>query len=139
MECTIFRRGVALGTMSIEEDGLYWLIVARIPREDVPVRLYCPQKLGVFVPEGGQMVLRRRISRRELPVPPKLAAALTERELQWSPEADGLRRRCTPQGVELAVRVQGQTPMTFPAAPERLELTQIGDMHYLCSLQPYVT
>ncbi len=85
------------------------------------------------------MVLRRRVSRRELPQLPEFAAALTARDMQWSPEEEGKRLRYTPVGTELAVRVQGQTPMVFPAAPERLYLALIEGAPYLCCTEPYLT
>ena len=139
MECRIFRRGAAVGTMTVEEDGLYRVIHARIPLQPVPVRLYAPEKLGVFVPEGEWMVLRRRISRRLMQDMPEFAAALTDSEQNWSEEDGGLRLRYTPGGIERAVRLQWASPMVFPAAPEQLRLIMIGDVPHLCCAQGYVT
>lgn len=138
MECRIFRRGIAVGTMTVEEDGLYRIVHARIPLQSVPVRLYAPQKLGVFVPEGEWMVLRKRISRRLMPNMPEYAAALTQSDRTWSDETDGLRLRYTPEGIERAVRLQMASPMVFPAAPELLRLIMIGAVPYLCCTQGYL-
>lgn len=138
MKCTVYRRGIAAGMLTIEDDGLYRRICARIPTESEPVRLYAPQKLGVFVPEGEWMVLRRRISRRELPEIPAFAAALTEAEMRWSPAENGQLVRCTPLGQERAVRVQTDAPMVFPAAPERLRLILIEGAPHLCCAKSYV-
>ena len=56
MEYTVFRRGRAVGTLSVEDSGLYRVLRSRIaPSEDV-LRLYLDGRaFGVYVPEDGAM------------------------------------------------------------------------------------
>jgi len=103
MECLVYRRGEAVGTLKIEEDGLYRILTARIPLYREILRLYVPQAMGVFVPEEGSLICRRRISRGKLPVKPVFACAWCEKDSLWSAESKGLRRRWLPEGVELAL------------------------------------
>lgn len=137
MECLIYRRGKAVGTLKTEADGLYWVLTARIPLYREILRLYVPQAMGVFVPEEGSLICRRRVSRAKLPVLPTFACAWCEKDSLWTEESKGLRRRWLPQGMELAVRWQGEAPMHFPAAPDRLKPLLIGNAAYLSCLQPY--
>ncbi|MBE6933042.1 MAG: hypothetical protein E7464_06670 [Ruminococcaceae bacterium] len=137
MECLVYRRGEAVGTLKIEEDGLYRILTARIPLYREILRLYVPQAMGVFVPEEGSLICRRRISRGKLPVKPVFACAWCEKDSLWSAESKGLRRRWLPEGVELAMRWQTEAPMCFPAAPDRLKPVLIENVAYLTCLLPY--
>lgn len=137
MECLIYRRGKAVGTLKIEEDGLYRVLTACIPLYREILRLYVPEAMGVFVPEDGSLICRRRISRAKLPTLPQFACAWCEKDSLWSAESKGLRRRWHPQGIELAIRWQTEAPMHFPAAPDRLKPVLIGNTAYLSYLQPY--
>lgn len=137
MECLVYRRGKAVGTLKIEEDGLYRVLTARIPPCRELLRLYIPEAMGVFIPEDGALICRRRVSRAKLPADPVFACAWCEKDGLWSPESKGLRRRWLPQGVELAIRWQTEAPMHFPAPPGRLKPVMIGDAAYLSCLQSY--
>lgn len=137
MECLVYRRGKAVGTLQMEEDGLYRVLTARIPLYREVLRLYVPAPMGVFVPEGDVLACRRRISRARLPVLPEYACAWCEKDGQWSPETGGLRRRWLPEGIELALHWQTEAPMAFPASPDRLKPVLIEGAAYLTCLQPY--
>lgn len=139
MECLIYRRGKAVGTLKIEEDGLYRLLTARIPAYREILRLYMPEAMGVFVPEDGSLICRKRISRSKLPMLPVFACAWCAQDGLWSEESKGLRRRWLPEGVELALRWQTEAPMHFPAAPDRLKPVLIEGTAYLTCLLPYGT
>lgn len=134
----IYRRGKAVGTLKIEEDGLYQLLTARIPAYREILRLYVPEAMGVFVPEDGSLICRRRISRARLPVLPAYACAWCEADGLWQPVAEGLRR-WLPEGMELAIRWQTDAPMTFLTPPERLKPVLLEGAAYLTCLQPYGT
>ncbi len=137
MECTVFRRGSPVGTLQIEADGLYWQLCAKIPGCREVLRLYLPQGVGVFVPEGADMVCRKRLSRTALRVLPQWASAWCEADGAWSQERDGLRQRYLPQGTEYALRWSTDAAMLFPAAPDRLTPLCIGECPYLSCLFPY--
>jgi len=137
MECLVYRRGEAVGTLKIEEDGLYWMLIARIPAGPEILRLYVPEPVGVFVPEGDVLTCRRRISRARLPTLPTCACAWCEADALWSSEEDGMRRRYTQEGTQIAVRWQTDAPMAFPAAPDRLKPIVIEGAVYLRCLLPY--
>ena len=134
MECLVYRRGEAVGTLQIEEDGLYRVLTARIPPYQEILRLYLPEPVGVFIPEGEQLICRRRISRARLPILPRYARAWCEADGVWSIEEDGMRRRYVPEGPELAVRWQTEAPMPFPAPLERLKPILIDGAQYLSCL-----
>lgn len=137
MECLIYRRGKAVGSLKIEEDGLYRVLTARIPADPEILRLYVPEAMGVFVPEDGGLICRRRISRARFPSQPAFACAWCEADALWSSEREGVRRRYTREGTQIAVRWQTETPIAFPAAPERLKPIVIEGSVYLTCLLPY--
>lgn len=137
MECLVYRRGEAVGTLEIKEDGLYWVLTARIPAYREILRLYVPEPMGVFVPEGDGLICRKRVSRTRLPVLPAYGCAWCEADGLWSPESEGLRRRWLPDGMALALRWQTEAPMAFPAPPDRLKPVLIEGAAYLTCLQPY--
>lgn len=137
MECLVYRKGEVVGTLEIEEDGLYRVLTARIPAYREILRLYVPESMGVFVPEGDGLICRRRISRVRLPDLPGCACAWCEADGRWQIESEGLRRRWLPEGIELALRWQTETPMAFPAPPDCLKPVLIEGVVYLTCLQSY--
>jgi hypothetical protein len=89
MEVPIYIDGVAEGTLTLERQGCYTLVQARLRDVGRVVRLWLygdgQAYLGVPVPEQGQLVLRRRLpaARREsFPAHPVYAA---ERPLEQGP------------------------------------------------------
>ena len=134
MECVVYRRGDAVGTLQIEEDGLYRVLTARIPPYREILRLYLPEPVGVFIPEGEALICRRRISRARLPVLPTCARAWCEADGLWSSEENEERHRYLPEGLEQAVRWQMEKPMSFPAPPDRLKPVLIDGVTYLSCL-----
>ena len=131
MECTIFRRGEAAGTLRIEDDGLYRVLTARVDGEGELLRLYLHgESFGVLCPEDGALRLRRRVSRTRLPELPGFAVAWCEADGRWLPEGEGLRRY-TPLGGERAIPWRTDAPMAFPAAPEKLRPLRLEGAYYL--------
>lgn len=137
MECTVYRRGKPVGRLTITEDGLYRVLRAEITAEAGLLRLYAPEKMGVFVPEDGMLVCRRRISRARFPAAPQWASAWCEADGRWEGMPDGKLCRYLPGGCELAVPLKADGPIPFPAAPEKLRLIRVGAQPYLCALRPY--
>lgn len=135
MECVIYRRGKPAGTLTMEADGLYWRFTGVLDGGAELLRLYAPEKIGVFVPEGAQLICRRRISRTQLQVLPEWAAAWCEADGHWSAEEAGLLVRYTPTGREEAIR--WEAPMRFPAAPTQLKLIMLADAPHLCRTISY--
>ncbi len=73
MEFPIFADGAQVGSLTVTRDGLYWQLDAICrPQPGGVTRLYgappdgAPQRLGVFVPEGAQLHLTRKIAARQL-------------------------------------------------------------------------
>ena len=131
MQCAIFRRGRAVGTLHVADDGLYRVLRGRIePSADI-LRLYLHgQSYGVFVPEDGALCLRRRVSRTRLPELPDHAAAWCEADGRWTPSEGGMCRY-TPRGRELAIPWRTDAPMALPAAPEKLRPLRLEGAYYL--------
>ena len=131
MEYTVFRRGWAVGKLSVEDSGLYRVLRSRIaPSEDV-LRLYLDGRaFGVYVPEDGALGLCRRVSRTQLPELPGRAVAWCEADGRWMPSEGGMCRH-TPRGRELAVPWRTDAPMTLPAAPEKLRPLRLEGAYYL--------
>ena len=126
MEYTVFRRGRAVGTLHVEDSGLYRVLRSRIASSEDVLRLYLDGRaFGVYVPEDGALGLCRRVSRTQLPELPAQAVAWCEADGRWQPTETGFCRD-TPAGRELAVRWRVDAPMPFPAAPERLHAERIG-------------
>ena len=131
MECTIIRKDKAVGTLRIEDDGLYRVLTARVSGEGELLRLYLRgESFGVFCPEDGALCLRRRVSRTRLPELPECAVAWCEADGRWVPMEGGLRR-CTPLGEERAIPWRTDGPMAFPAAPEKLRPLRLEGAYYL--------
>ncbi len=138
MEYIIYRCGAAIGTLNIAEDGLYRVLLARIPLCHEILRLYLDgAPFGVFLPTGDMLECRRRISRTQLPALPTFVSAWCEADGQWSEEINGCRHRNTPTRLERAVRWREDAPMAFPDAPEKLHLMELDGALYLCCLCPY--
>lgn len=136
MEATIIRRGKPAGTVTLRADGLYWQLEAVLPPDREILRLYMPQPLGVFVPEDGRLVLRKRLSRSSLPVPGRFAVAWCAADGKWTP-GPGPRCRFLPAGIERAVPWRTDGPVDFPAAPGALTLIRLEAQSYLCACIPY--
>lgn len=137
MECVVYRRGEPVGTLCIEDEGLYRVLTARIRPYRELLRLYLPEPMGVFVPEDNALVCRRRISRARLPEVPICASAWCETDGLWTPEAEGQRYRYVPEGMEQAVLWQTQSPMRFPAPPDQLTPITLEGRQYLTYLFRY--
>ena len=137
MQCAIFRGGRAVGTLSVEDDGLYRVLRGRIGASDAILHLYLRgESFGVFCPEDGALGLCRRVSRTRLPEDPAFAVAWCPEDGRWRPEGDHLRRD-TPRGRELAVAWGTRSPMAFPAAPGKLRARRLEGSYYLvCALSP---
>ena len=136
MELTVFRRDTPVGTLRVEEVGLYRILDARIGPGPEILRLYLDGKsFGVFCPEAGELALRRRISRTLLPTMPDRAVAWCPADGAWTPEGCGLVR-FTPAGPARAIRWRTDGPMDFPAAPGLLQAFRLGDGCFLCPAAP---
>lgn len=137
MECTVYRRGTPVGRLTITGDGLYRVFRAEIAADTNVLRLYAPEKLGVFVPEGGMLVCRRRISRARFSAVPQWACAWCEADGQWTDAPNGTLCRYLPEGRESAVPLGADGPILFPAAPEKLRLIMVGGRPFLSAFLPY--
>ena len=131
MKLDIDRRGKTVGTLTVEDDGLYRVLTARIGRAREILRLYLfGRSFGVFCPEGGLLSLRRRVSRASLPELPERAFAWCPADGKWVPDGSGMVR-FTPEGIERAIRWRTDGPMDFPAAPGLLRPVRLADGVYL--------
>ena len=131
MELTVFRRDAPVGTLRVEEAGLYRILDARIGSSPEILRLYLDGKsFGVFCPEAGGLALRRRVSRALLPEMPDRAVAWCPADGAWTPEGCGLVR-FTPAGPARAIRWRTDGPMDFPSAPGSLRAFLYGEKYYL--------
>ena len=135
MQCEIMRMGRAVGTLTVEDDGLYRILRGRIGASDAILRLYLHgESFGVFCPEDGALCLRRRVSRTRLPEDPAFAVAWCPADGRWQPAGEHLCRY-TSLGRELAVAWRTDSTMAFPAAPEKLRACRLGGSYYLvCAL-----
>lgn len=89
MEFPVVLDGVKVGNCVLEDQGLYWEINCRCRvLSDRVERLYCGgRRLGVLLPEGDRLVLRRRMSKISVPeLPPQsgvLSLAPAEGPVPW--------------------------------------------------------
>ena len=98
MEYPVMHDGHEVGTCTVQEQGLYWVLTCRCHlRTDRVERLYSgTTKLAVLEQEGEQLCCSRRLSKRSFPeIPPGGVFTLRPVE-QYAPwEGELLGRACT--------------------------------------------
>lgn len=115
MEFPVISGEQIVGNCTVTEDGLYWIITCACRcRSGEIVRLYCGSRnLGVLVPERGQMMMHRRLSKASTPEVPPVNGVFSlepmELPVPWEGELEGIH--C--QGFLL-----GQT-LLFPYEKEK--------------------
>ena len=117
----------------MEKQGLYWQLYGKLPPEESILHLFFENNsLGVFCPENGHLVFRRKISQRELPILPKWAIAWCNADTSWTPQ-QGKQVRFFPTHMDIGVPWELDKPMELPGAPGQLRLIE----HRLVQSVPY--
>ena len=86
MDFSVYEGGAVCGALTAAREGLYWALDARCRAQAGVVRLYAcapdgtRQSLGVLMPEGGDLRLRRRVSASTLPLTDGWRFTTDERE-----------------------------------------------------------
>ncbi len=99
MEYPVVHNGSEVGTCSMQEQGLYWLLECRCGfRSERVERLYSgTTRLAVLEQEGDRLVCRRRLSKRSFPeLPPRsgvFSLCPMEAHVPW--EGYLLGRKCS--------------------------------------------
>ena len=86
MDFSVYGGGAVCGALTAAREGLYWALDVRCRAQAGVVRLYAcapdgaRQSLGVLMPEGGELRLRRRVSASALPLTDGWRFTTDERE-----------------------------------------------------------
>lgn len=136
--------GSPCGTAVLRRDGLYYQVecICDLVTESV-VRAYLecakPVCLGVLIPDGGRLCLRRRISASQLPDPPFSAVTVASGESEWAPWSgmvcgceitDALSRRAG-AGQVIAIPYAAGEPFPYMAIFTLCSPAEIGGKTYL--------
>lgn len=92
MEFPVLSHGRAVGSCTVQEQGLYWQVdcSCRVLSDRIE-RLYCEsRRIGVLELEDGRLTCRRRLSKSSMPeLPPKSGCFSLQPFTHWQGEVAG--------------------------------------------------
>ena len=115
----LIYNGEEIGRCVLRDLGLYWELLCRCQAvSDQVERLYCgEEKLGVLQPSGGELALKRRISKASCPaLPPEDGQFSLSPAPAWTPWTGRILGYDAPQGLSRRDGT-GET-LQFPYDPD---------------------
>lgn len=119
MEYPVIYNGEEIGRCVLRDLGLYWELLCRCQAvSDQVERLYCgEEKLGVLQPSGGELALKRWISKASCPaLPPEDGQFSLSPAPAWTPWTGRILGYDAPQGLSRRDGT-GET-LQFPYDPD---------------------